>query len=330
MGRKPREISPTGIYHVCIRGVNKQRIFEYVEDYKGFFTILRQARNTDTEGKELESPNFELFAYCLMDNHVHLLIATNMLTISDVVKRISSSYARFFNYRYSRVGHLFQDRFRSEPCKDKDYLFTLLKYIHRNPIKAGICLKPEDYPHSSYREIVAGNEPDALCSYDSLEDRIGVTEAELRQYVRDLHYDGEMSGGDAYASVRQFISDQYYDLKVLTDEEGLTPEKTPNLTDEDRTLLRKFTYWCQTLLCNLSQAKQDKADAETLDRLITEAILGLSGTTSISDFQRLDKKTMRNVLAQIRDAGISIARLSRISGISEGIIRNCKNPKNLK
>lgn len=91
-----------------------------------------------------------------------------------------------------------------------------------------------------------------------------------------------------------------------------------------------ITYLCQTLLCNLSQAKQDKADAETLDKLITEVILGLSGTTSITDFQRLDKKTMRNVLAQIRDAGISIARLSRISGISEGIIRNCKNPKNLK
>lgn len=330
MGRKPREISSTGIYHVCIRGVNKQRIFEYVEDYDGFFRILRQSRNTDTEGKKVESPNFELFAYCLMDNHVHLLIAPNGLTISEVVKRISSSYARFFNYRYHRVGHLFQDRFRSEACLDRDYLYTLLRYIHCNPVKAGICIRPDEYPYSSYCEIISEEVADALCSYDTLEMRIGVTEKELREFVREMVIDDRMDDGDVYASVRQFISEQYYNLKVLTDEEGLVPKETQCLTDEDRSLVQKFTQWCQTLLCNISQAKQDKADADTLDKLITEALLGLSGTSSISDFQRLDKKTMRNVLAQIRDAGISIRRLSRISGISEGIIRGSKNPRKMK
>lgn len=330
MGRKPRTLSPTGIYHICLRGVNKQRIFEYIEDYKGFFTILRQARDTDTFGNVLETPNFELFSYCLMDNHVHLLLATNDVTISEIIKRISSSYARFFNNRYSRVGHLFQDRFRSETCADCKYLFTLLRYIHFNPVKAGVCIKPEDYPYSSYREITDENIADALCSFDTLEDRIGVSIAEFREFVRSLKHVNDTNEEDAYASVREFISTQYYDLKVLTDEEGITPEKHPDLTSQDRTLLKKFTQWCQTLLCNISQAKLDKADADTLDKLITEALLGLSGTTSISDFQRLDKKTMRNVLAQIRDAGISIKRLSRISGISEGIIRGSKNPRNLK
>lgn len=330
MGRKPRTLSSTGIYHICIRGVNKQRIFEYIEDYKGFFTILRQARNTDTFGNVLETPNFELFAYCLMDNHVHLLLATNELTISEIIKRISSSYARFFNNRYNRVGHLFQDRFRSETCEDKKYLFILLRYIHFNPIKAGVCLKPEDYPHSSYREIADDNITDGLCSFDSLEERIGVSEVDLREYVRGLKQDSYINEDDVYASVREFISAQYYDLKVLTDEEGISAEKHPDLTPQNRTLVQKFTQWCQTLLCNISQAKLDKADADTLDKLITEALLGLSGTTSISDFQRLDKKTMRNVLAQIRDAGISIKRLSRISGISEGIIRGSKNPRKQK
>lgn len=330
MGRKPRTLSQTGIYHICLRGVNKQRIFEYVEDYKGFFTILRQARNTDTVGNVLETPNFELFAYCLMDNHVHLILATNDVTISEIVKRISSSYARFFNNRYSRVGHLFQDRFRSEACEDKKYLFTLLRYIHFNPVKAGVCHKPDGYPYSSYREITDENIADALCSFDTLEERIDVSVEELREYVRGLKQTCLTNEENDYASVREFISTQYYDLKVLTDEEGIALEKHPDLYSQNRTLIEKFTQWCQALLCNIAQAKQDKADADTLDKLITEALLGLSGTTSISDFQRLDKKTMRNVLALIRDAGISIKRLSRISGISEGIIRGCKNPRNRK
>ena len=154
MGRKPREISPTGVYHIMIRGVNKQRIFEEIEDYQGFLGILMTSLYTNTKGERVDEPNFDLYAYCLMDNHVHLLIGTRTLFISDVLKRITSSYARVFNWRYQRVGHLFQDRFRSEAVNDKDYFLNLLRYIHMNPVEAMVCDFPEQYRFSSYHEIV--------------------------------------------------------------------------------------------------------------------------------------------------------------------------------
>lgn len=316
MARKPREISMTGVYHVCLRGVNKQRIFEYPEDYEGFFRILNTTMHKDKLGQDVETPNYDLFAYCLMDNHVHLLIGTRTLSIGDVIRRIAASYAQFFNYRYKRVGHLFQDRFRSEVCHDAKYFYTLLTYIHNNPVKSGVCKYPDQYRYSSYDEIINGPIPEGLISFAP--NIFDVNEKSIKDWVRRIN--DESRWEDSYSDVRQSICRQYRELRTMTDRE---------LTPEDQTIIEKFTQWGQTLLCNLFQTKQDNADAETLDKLITDALLGLSGVDSITEFQQLDKKTMRGVLAQIRDAGISIRRLSRISGISEGIIRGSKNPKNL-
>lgn len=317
MARKIREISPTGVYHVCLRGVNKQRIFEYVEDYDGFFRILETTMHKDKYGNQVETPNFDLFAYCLMDNHIHLLLGTRTISLGDIIKRIASSYAQFFNYRYKRVGHLFQDRYRSEVCKDAKYFYTLLTYIHSNPVKAGICQHPDQYHYSSYDDIVHPKKNSLLSFSPNIFD---VNEQSIRDWVGRINFESHENIDDPYASVRQYISDQFYDLRRLTDVE---------LSLEERSLIEKFTHWGQTLLCNLFQAKQENVDAETLDKLITDALLGLSGAGSITEFQQLDKRTMRGVLAQVRDAGISIRRLSRISGISEGIIRGCKNPHNL-
>lgn len=317
MARKPREMSATGVYHVCLRGVNKQRIFEYPEDYEGFFRILRQAMLTDKNGQQLDEPNFEIYAYCLMDNHVHLLLGTQKISIGEIVKRVAGSYAQFFNWRYKRVGHLFQDRFRSEACTNSSYFYTLLEYIHMNPVKAGICASPDKYKYSSYSEISGKNKGENLCSFNpNIED---VTEQTIRDWVSTIHIPQSNMSDDPYASVRKIISEQYYDLRHLT---------AAGMSKEDESLLARFTHWGQTLLCNLFQAKQDNASAEELDKLIVETLLGLSGAASISEFQRLEKRAMRGVLAQVRDAGISIRRLSRISGISEGIIRGCKNPQN--
>lgn len=317
MARKPREISMTGVYHVCMRGVNKQRIFEYPEDYEGFFRILNTTMYKDKFGQLVETPNYDLYAYCLMDNHVHLLIGTRTLSVGDVIRRIATSYAQFFNNRYHRLGHLFQDRFRSEVCHDATYFYTLLTYIHKNPVKSGICQYPDQYRYSSYEEIVKGPIPGGLISFAP--NIFDVNEQSIKEWV--IRINEECRQDDSYSDVRRSISNQYRELRVMTDRE---------LTPEDQTIIEKFTHWGQTLLCNLFQAKQDNADAETLDKLIVEALLGLSGVESITDFQQLDKKTMRGVLAQVRDAGISIRRLSRVSGISEGIIRGSKNPKNLQ
>ena len=137
MARRAREISGTGIYHVMMRGINRQNIFEDDEDFTRFVELLFQmVCPVDDNGKPLP-PRCIFYAYCLMTNHVHLLIREVTESLSSVIKRIGVSYAQYYNKKYQHFGHLFQDRFRSEPVNDNAYFFTLLQYIHQNPAHRG-------------------------------------------------------------------------------------------------------------------------------------------------------------------------------------------------
>jgi len=89
-----------------------------------------------------------------MDNHVHLLLKEEDEPLSDTMRRLCGSFVGWYNKKYDRVGHLFQDRFRSEVVEDDAYLATALRYIHRNPVKAGLCTDPSDFPWSSCRELM--------------------------------------------------------------------------------------------------------------------------------------------------------------------------------
>ncbi|WIV10403.1 transposase [Proteiniborus sp. MB09-C3] len=141
MPRKARRKSKTGIYHVMLRGINRHSIFESENDKSRFISIVSEYR---------ESEKFRVFGYCLMDNHTHLLIQEGEDDISTVVKRISSSYVYWYNKKYERVGHLFQERFKSECVEDESYFLAVLRYIHQNPVKAGIVKSIDKYNWSSY------------------------------------------------------------------------------------------------------------------------------------------------------------------------------------
>lgn len=152
MPRQSRKNSETGIYHVMLRGINRQNIFEDSDDYFKFIKLLHQSVHPKDE-KGLELPPLCLFyAYCLMPNHVHLLIRESQESIGSVIKRIAISYVSYFNRKYQRIGHLFQDRFRSEPVNDMEYFITLIRYIHQNPVAAGMVSNVEDYVWSSWVE----------------------------------------------------------------------------------------------------------------------------------------------------------------------------------
>jgi REP element-mobilizing transposase RayT len=152
MARKSRKVSGTGIYHVMLRGTNRQDIFEDSEDYLRFLTILRNiVYPIDDFGKHLPS-RCNIYAYCLMTNHVHLLIRESAEALASVIHRIATAYAHYYNNKYFRCGHLFQDRFKSEPVNDQGYFFTLLRYIHQNPMAAGLSKGIDDYEWSSWKE----------------------------------------------------------------------------------------------------------------------------------------------------------------------------------
>lgn len=146
MARTARVKSRTGIYHVMLRGINKQTIFEDEEDKYKFLETLKTFEGFDS---------YKFFAYCFMNNHVHILIQEVKDEISTAIKRISSSYVFWYNKKYERCGHLFQERFKSEVIESEGYFLTVLRYIHQNPIKAGIVEKIEDYNWTSYGEYIS-------------------------------------------------------------------------------------------------------------------------------------------------------------------------------
>ena len=137
MPRTARKKSASGIYHVMLRGADRRVLFYDDEDNVRFLDTLRHAK---------EISGFKLYAYCLMGNHVHLLIEEGAEPLELVFKRIGSSNVYYYNWKYALRGHLFQDRFRSECVENDAYFLDVLRYICQNPCKAGLCVSPFDYP----------------------------------------------------------------------------------------------------------------------------------------------------------------------------------------
>jgi putative transposase len=142
MPRQKRALSNSNAYHVMARGNEKRDIFLDNQDREVFLIILNRIK---------QAVYFDLFAYCLMNNHYHLALRVLAAEyLSQIMSRINTSYALYFNHKYKRVGHLFQGRFLSEPIDDDRYLLAVVRYIHNNPVKAMFKQKPEHYHWSSY------------------------------------------------------------------------------------------------------------------------------------------------------------------------------------
>lgn len=141
MPRQQRQKSNTGYYHIMIRGNERRNIFNDDED---------RYRLMDTLYEKKQGNNFYLHAFCLMDNHIHLFISEGIEDIALVMKRITVSYVHYFNKKYSRIGHLFQDRFKSEAIEEDGYILLLTRYIHQNPVKAKMVKTASEYLWSSY------------------------------------------------------------------------------------------------------------------------------------------------------------------------------------
>lgn len=144
MPRSARKQSESGIFHVMLRGIDRQVIFQDDEDCEKYLQCLSDCQKVS---------GFTLHAYCLMGNHVHLLLQEGLEPLSQIFKRLGVRYVYWYNWKYKRTGHLFQDRFKSQPIEDDTYFLAVLRYIYQNPVKSGLCKKPEEYPWSSYCPI---------------------------------------------------------------------------------------------------------------------------------------------------------------------------------
>lgn len=146
IARKLREWYPGAIYHLMHRGVRRTEIFSDETDYQVFLEILKVA---------LDKYQCKIHAYCMMKNHIHLLLETSEDEIGRFMKCLSERYAMYFNHKYQYRGHLFESRYKSCLVKEDSYFLQTSRYIHLNPVKARIVVKPEDYRWSSYQTMIA-------------------------------------------------------------------------------------------------------------------------------------------------------------------------------
>jgi REP element-mobilizing transposase RayT len=181
MPRPPRIRFAGAIYHVFVRGVNREPVFLNDDDRRRFLLLL---------GRAQARYGWRIHAYCLMGTHFHLLVETPEPNVSEGMQWLTGVYAQGFNRIHGRIGHLKQDRFKSVLVESDDQLVLLLAYIARNPVRAGLSSRPQDYRWSSYRHCAGYARAPAyldlgvVASYFGRGDLLRA-QLRLREYVED-------------------------------------------------------------------------------------------------------------------------------------------------
>ena len=225
MPRRAREKSSTGIYHILIKGINRRSIFEDDKDYAKMIEIIQKCK---------EQSEFKFYGYCLMANHVHLLMREGTEAISLTMQKINSAYANWYNRKYDRFGHLFQDRYKSEPVEDVSYMLTVLRYIHQNPIKAGITKTVEDYKWTSYHEY---------SSKQTLIDRgfiLALFASERHQAIEKIKNYMNENNEDIcldYQETKRFTDEEV--REIISEKYGVIPGKFLLLDKEEQNIILK-------------------------------------------------------------------------------------------
>lgn len=140
MPRSARLKSESGYYHIILRGINKYSFFHDDEDRIVFLNRLKAVK---------KESDYDVVAYCLMENHIHLLLKEDKMPIGEIMKKILSRYVFWYNAKYERVGHLFQNRYKSEPIETDEYMLCCARYILQNPVAGGLCDNVWGYRWSS-------------------------------------------------------------------------------------------------------------------------------------------------------------------------------------
>ena len=149
MPRKRRIQYPGACYHVLARGNEKKDIFRDEQDRYRFLRFLDETR---------KDYGLIIHAYVLMPNHYHMALEIQECNLSKAMQFLNTKYSVYFNYKNKRTGHLFQGRYKAILAERDNYLLELTRYIHLNPIRAGLVKKLKDYRWSSYREMTGGDE----------------------------------------------------------------------------------------------------------------------------------------------------------------------------
>lgn len=241
MARQARRESTTGYYHVMMRGINREFLFRRDADKASFMELVREQQ---------ASGLFEVLAWCVMDNHVHMVLKAEKSSLSKAIKIISLKFAAHYNREQKRIGPAFGDRFRSENIEDDSYLLGALRYIHKSPVKAGLAMDVAQYRWSSFCEYLGlsqyvaaeqkafvlglfGGHLQSFVAFHAEEDDADYLEtkedAEHNQQIRAAHAVERFCQENGVTDARQIHSSPvlFREIcEILVNEVGLTLRKT--------------------------------------------------------------------------------------------------------
>lgn len=173
------------IYHVTTRGNRRNDIFRDEEDFQVYLTML------ENNFIYYSNLNYRLVAYCLMDNHVHLIIQTDKEPLKRFMARLNSMYTKYFNKKYNYIGHLFQARYFAETIEDDTQLLETSRYVHLNPVKARMVEWPDQYEWSSYLMLIGEKnvkliDEDVILNYFKFERRFELYKDFVEKKLKSL------------------------------------------------------------------------------------------------------------------------------------------------
>lgn len=259
MSRRARQYSQSGLYHIVFRGINRQNIFEEDVDFIQFKSITKDLK---------QEMQFQIYAYCLMSNHVHILLnECSTGDISLIMKKLLVRYAGWFNRKYLRSGALIGSRFKSKPVDKDEYLLPLVRYIHQNPIRAKTVTDLNDYKWSSYSEyihessmtdtefILSMMDKKSFKKYHlqketeshEISDRLGKSEEDIKRRIKELidgrepHVIGLMTKIERNQIIKKLKEDEGFSIRQIERATGVSRGIIANIDNKgyQKVLMKK-------------------------------------------------------------------------------------------
>jgi len=218
MARKPRLFAPGILYHVIVRGNQRQKTFLSAVDYQTYQDKLTQYRR---------KYDVTIYAYCLMPNHVHLLLECSKTPLGKFMQGLQQTYTQYYNRKYKKVGHLFQGRYKAILCQKDAYLLELVRYIHLNPVRSKLARTSQDYRYSGDPAYRSGKAT-AIVDPRAVLKMIGGTSG-YRKFINDGQDGGHREEYYEIADQR-FLGDEEFGEELTRTYEDEEPKKRRGLS----------------------------------------------------------------------------------------------------
>jgi len=323
MPRKARVDAPGALHHIIARGIDRAKIFKSDADRNDFLNRL---------GNLVAETKSRCFAWALLSNHFHLLVKTGQVPVATLMRRLLTGYAVSFNRSYRRIGHLFQNRYKSILCQEDDYLLELVRYIHLNPIRAHMVENTEaleHYPYSGHSAVMGKVErqwQDVGRVLEYFGDRTGTARRRYRAFVEKGALDGrrpELVGGglirssggwEAVKAMRRAKVFEKSDERILGNGDFV---KTV-LAASNEQMKRKY------------QLRAQGVDLETIAVRVSE-LTGVEKSQIFLPGKEQSRVKARSLFCYwaVRDLGMSMSEVSRklelsLPGVSQSVKRGEK------